>query len=74
MFKLLVLMLFLWMFTGAVRLALRVTWGLAKMAAVILSVLALPALVGCLLMASGVILLLPLIPVGVACMILSSCT
>lgn len=74
MFKLLVLIVFLWLFTGAVRLAFRVTWGLAKIVAVILFLSALPALIGCLLLASGVVLLLPLVPVAMACGILSSCT
>ena len=59
MFELLVLILFGWMFFGALRVACKVTWGLAKFAAVILMALALPALLVCLLFASGVVLLLP---------------
>ena len=74
MFKLLVLIVFLWLFTGVIRLALRVTWGLAKIVAVILFLSALPALIGCLLLASGVVLLLPLVPVAIAWVILNSCT
>ncbi len=73
MFELVVLILFAWLFTGAVRLALQVTWGLAKVTAVILFTLALPAMIGCLLLASGVALLLPLVLLGVACTILSRC-
>lgn len=73
MLELLVLIMFVWMFIGAVRLAFRVTWGLAKLVAVILFVLALPVLIGCLLMASGFVLLLPLVLVGAACGILKSC-
>lgn len=49
MFELLVLILFGWMFFGALRVVCRVTWGLAKFAAVILMALALPALLVCLL-------------------------
>lgn len=74
MFELLVLIIFIWLSAGAVRLALRVTWGLAKAAAMVLCLLALPAMVGCLLLAGGVVLLLPLVLVGAACMILSCCT
>ena len=44
MFELLVLILFGWMFIGALRLAFKVTWGFAKIAASILFVLALPVL------------------------------
>lgn len=74
MFELLVLIVFFWLFGGAVRLALRVSWELVKIAAVVLFITALPVLIGCLLLAGGVILLLPLLLVGAACVILSSCT
>ena len=73
MLELLVLILFVWLFAGAVRLTFRVTWGLAKCAAIILFVLALPTMAGCLLMASGLVLLLPLALVGSAFCILKSC-
>ena len=42
MFELFTLILFCWLFIGALRLTFRVTWGLAKVAAIILFVLALP--------------------------------
>ena len=73
MFELFILLLFGWLFFGAVRLALRVTWGLAKVAAVILFVLALPTLIGALLMASGIVLLVPVVLVGAAFGILKLC-
>ena len=73
MFELLVLILFVWFFIGAVRLAFRVTWGLAKIAAVILFVLALPTLIGALLIAGGAILLVPLVLVAAAFGILRAC-
>jgi len=73
MLELLVLILFIWLFAGAVRLTFQVTWGLAKCAAIILFVLALPTMAGCLLMASGLVLLLPLALVGSAFGILKSC-
>ena len=73
MFELLVLILFVWLFAKAVGLALRVTWGIAKVAAVILFVLAVPALIGCLLVAGGIALLLPVALIGAAWGILKSC-
>ena len=73
MFELLILVTFAWLFVKTVGLAFRVTWGLAKLVAVILFVVALPAMIGGLLLASGVILLLPLVLVTVAFGILSAC-
>ena len=73
MFELFVLILFSWLFFASIRLAFRVTWGLAKIAAVILFVLALPTLIGCLLYASGILLLLPILLIAVAWSILKTC-
>lgn len=73
MFDLLVLFVFLWLFVGAARLALRVTWGIAKFIAVILFVTALPVLIGCLLLTGGVLILLPFAMVGGALGILRHC-
>ena len=73
MFELLVLILFCGLFIGSLRLAFRITWGLAKIVAVILFVLALPALIAAFLLASGVFLLLPIVLIGVAFIILKSC-
>ena len=73
MFELLVLVLFCWIFFGAVRLAFKVTWGLAKVLAVILFLLALPLLIGCLLCASGAVLLLPVVLIATAWGILKVC-
>lgn len=60
MFELLVTIIFIWLFWQALRLFFAVTWGLAKVIAVILCVLALPGLVIGLLSAAGVLLLIPL--------------
>ena len=73
MFELLVLALFCWIFFGAIRLMFKVAWGLAKILAVILFIMALPALIGCLLYASSVILLLPVILITISWGILKSC-
>ena len=74
MFELLILILFAWLFVKSIGLAFRVTWGLAKVFAVILFVLAVPALIGGLLLASGVVLLFPLVLIGIAWGILKTCT
>ena len=73
MFEFLMLVLFVWLFAKAIGLAVRVTWGLAKVAAVILFTLALPALIGCFLLAGGVVLLIPVALVGAAFGILKTC-
>ena len=73
MFELLALVLFCWIFFGSIKLMFKVAWGLAKVFAVILFILALPSLIGCLLYASGVILLLPVALIAVAWGILKLC-
>lgn len=73
MFELLILIAFVWLFSKAIGLAFKVTWGLAKVVAIILFTLALPSLIGCLLIASGIALLIPMALVGVACGILKAC-
>ena len=73
MFELLVLVLFCWVFFGSIRLMFKIAWGLAKILAVILLVLALPSLIGCLLFASGAILLVPIALVFIAWGLLKTC-
>lgn len=66
MFEHLVVAAFLWLFIKGLGLAFRVTWGLTKAVAIVLFVLAMPALLGCLLLAGGVLLLIPVALVGIA--------
>ena len=73
MFELFVLVMFCWIFFGSVRLMFKIAWGLAKILAVILLVLALPSLIGCLLFASGAILLVPIALVFIAWGLLKTC-
>ena len=73
MFELLVLVLFCWIFFVSIRLMFKVAWGLAKILAVILFIMALPSLIGCLLYASGIILLVPVALIGLAWGILKAC-
>ena len=74
MFELLVLSLFCGLFVKTIGLAFRVTWGLAKVVAVILFVLALPTLIGCFLVAGGILLLIPVALIGSAWGVLKACT
>ena len=70
MFELLVVVIFCWLFVKVLKLAFSVTWGLAKIAATILCVLACPLLIMCLLFASGLVLIIPvLIVLGVYSML-----
>ena len=73
MFELLVVILFGWLSVKTLGLVLRLTWGLASIAATVLFVLALPALLVGLLVAGGAILLLPLALVGGAFAIVKAC-
>lgn len=66
MLDLLVTILFCWLFFKAVGLAFRVAWGTTKIIATLLFSVAVPILVGCLMVAGGLMLLLPLAMVAVA--------
>ena len=74
MFELLVFVLFVWLFVKTVGLTFRVTWGLAKIIAVILFALAVPALFVCLLVIGGAAILIPVALVAAAFGILKTCT
>jgi hypothetical protein len=74
MFELLVLVLFVWLFVKAIGLTFRVTWGLAKITAVILFALAVPALFVCVLVIGGAAILIPVALVAAAFGILKTCT
>ena len=73
MFEIIVIALFIWLSIKFLGLAFKITWGLAKLFASLLFLAALPALIGCVLFASGIILLLPVFlvlgAIGVLCSI-----
>ena len=73
LFELLVIVLFCWLSFKAIGLALSITWGAAKLLAVLLFVIAVPVLVICLLVAGGAVLLLPLALIGGAVGLLKAC-
>ena len=73
MLKIFLLVLFCWFLFGSIRFMFRVTWGLIKLLATFLFVLALPALISGLLQASVLLLLLPVGLALVAWSILAIC-
>ena len=73
MFELLSVIIFTWLFIKAIGFAFRLTWGLAKISAGILMVLALPVLAMSLLFTGGIALLLPVAMIGIAAGILKAC-
>lgn len=65
MFELLVVVIFGWLFFKVCKLAFHITWGIAKIIAILLCIFACPLLILCLLFASGLVLIVPvLIVVG----------
>ena len=73
MLEILVSIATLALFFYAIKLAFKITWGVAKVIAVILFVIALPLLVVLLFVAGGAILFLPLGLVIAAIVVLLKC-
>lgn len=73
MFELLTIIVFVWLLIKAIGLAFKLTWGMAKIVASILMVLALPLLIVCLLFVGGAILIVPIAMIGIAAGIMKSC-
>ena len=73
MFELLTIIVFAWLLIKAIGLAFKLTWGMAKIFASILMVLALPLLIVCLLFVGGAILIVPVAMIGIAAGIMKSC-
>ena len=61
MFELLVIVIFCGLLVKVLKLAFSITWGMAKIAATVLCVLACPLLILCLLFASGLALIIPIL-------------
>ena len=72
MFELLTLVIFIWLLVKTIGLAFRLTWGVAKIIASILMVLALPVLIICLLFVGGIALLVPVVMIAIAAGILKA--
>ena len=72
MMELLMIVLFCWLFWKVLGLAFRAAWGMTKIIAWLLFVLAIPLLIGCLLFAGGLLLLIPVAMVALAGVLLKA--
>lgn len=68
MFEIIVSVLFFALFFWCIKLAFKLAWGTAKIIATVLLVLAVPALILCLVLGAGVVLLAPV------CMVVGAVT
>ena len=73
MFEILVTLLSLYFFIGAIKLALKITWGATKIVASILLSLALPVLILCLVFTGGALILIPALFIAGAFALLKKC-
>ena len=73
MFEILISILTICLFFTAIRIAFRITWGVTKIIATVLMVLAIPVFIVCLLFAGGFVLLLPVALIGGAIGLLKTC-
>lgn len=73
MFEILTVAIFIWLLVKSVSFMFKLTWGVAKIVAGLLMVVALPILIVCLVFASGIALLVPIILIAIAAGILKAC-
>lgn len=73
MFELFAIVIFFYLTFKAIGLALKLTWGMAKIAASILIGLAFPVLIACFFFVGGIALLIPTVMIAVAAGILKAC-
>lgn len=73
MFELIVVIIFAWLLFQAIKLAVSITWGLAKVLAVLLCIIAVPGLVIGLISAAGAMLLVPVGLIAGAWGLLKAC-
>ena len=73
MLEILVTVLFCWLFFKAAGLACRVAWGVAKIIASLLLVLAVPFLILGLVFAGGLVLFVPVVMIAIALAVLADC-
>ena len=72
-FEIAVTLLFIWLFFKALKLTFKLAWGLTKIIAIILFIVAPPLLILGLIFTGGAILLLPLALIVGAFVILKKC-
>lgn len=72
MLELIITVLFCWLLFTIFKLMFKLAWGVTKVIALLLSILAIPILVGGLLLAGGAILLLPVAMLVVAVLLINN--
>lgn len=72
MLELIITVLFCWLFFAVFKMMFKIAWGATKVIALLLSIFAVPILIGCLLLASGLILLLPIAMLVVAFLLINN--
>lgn len=73
MFEILTVAVFVWLLAKSIGFMFKLTWGVAKVIASILMVVALPVLIVCLVFASGIALLVPVVLIAIAAGIMKAC-
>ena len=73
MLDLIITVLFCWLFFKALGLTFRLAWGVTKIVAWLLFSIAVPMMVGMLMLAGGLLLLVPLALVGLAFGLVKAC-
>ena len=74
MLEIIISLLTICLFVAAIRLAFKITWGVTKIIATVLMVLAIPVFIVCLIFAGGMVLLIPVALIGGAIGLLKLCT
>lgn len=74
MIEILISILAIWLLIKAISLAFKITWGVAKIVATILMVLAIPIFIVCLIFVGGFFLLIPVALIAGAIGLLKICS
>ena len=74
MIEILISILAIWLLVKAIGLAFKITWGVAKIVATILMVLAIPIFIVCLIFVGGFFLLIPVALIAGAFGLLKICS
>lgn len=72
MFELIITVLFCWLLFTVFKLMFKLAWGVTKVLALMLSIFAVPILIGGMLLAGGVILLFPVAMLVVAILLINN--
>lgn len=72
MLEVIIIILFCWLLFTVSKLMFKIAWGATKVIALLLSIFAIPILIGGLLLAGGIILLLPVAMLVVAVLLINN--